>query len=197
MDSVKHEPITIQMNKGNTRMTNTEKYNPLIFDIETMPLDDESLLRLMPSFDPTKIKGYELIGVPFDDSLVKYGQMKDPEKRAAKLQDRKDKHNAAITTAQTAIRIAEQDQFRKFKDKCCLSARKSRVAAIGYNGKKIHIDCREDEWAMILSFWQLIVARLDNGGIVVGHNIHGFDLPYLMRRTWLLGSPISLNYARR
>jgi predicted PolB exonuclease-like 3'-5' exonuclease len=55
------------------------------------------------------------------------------------------------------------------------------------------LDAREE--LTIKLFWQR-VSILDEGEKLVGFNSHGFDLPFLIRRSWKLGIPVPGNLMR-
>jgi len=58
---------------------------PIIFDIETGPLPEPELRRMLPELDRTKIKGAEILGTLFDPTAVRTGNMTDPAKIKAKI----------------------------------------------------------------------------------------------------------------
>jgi len=53
------------------------------------------------------------------------------------------------------------------------------------DGKKIHEESLigNDERFLLSSFWSLI----GTGDIFIGHNVFGFDLPFIRQRCWILG----------
>lgn len=132
-----------------------------VFDIETGPLGENELLEVMPPFDPSK---------------VKMGNIKDPEKREAKLED------------------AELAHFNNFREKAALSPLTGRVIVIGVYDiadnrmDLIHSDSSEEE--LLKSWWSLVTDVLYSESMLVGVNIFGFDLPFLAQRSWALGVPI-------
>lgn len=74
-------------------------------------------------------------------------------------------------------------------EKAALHAERSRVLVIGYNCGGTITFQQGDEAAMLADFWK----RFDgNQGLFIGHNIKGFDVPYLMRRSYILGVKPSL-----
>lgn len=133
----------------------------IVFDIETGPLPEPELSQRLPSFDPAS---------------VKLGNLKDPEKIAAKIAEAKAEHEAETI------------------GKAALSALTGRVLAIGYRSERAtviaHIDSETfggDEAALIEQFWHRYLKAKADRRHMVGHNIAGFDLPFLIRRSWLLG----------
>ena len=133
-----------------------------VFDIETGPLaDTEALAAMIPPFDPAE---------------VKTGNLKDPEKIAAKISE------------------AESAHYETGLAKAALSAMTGEVLAIGLLDDDPH-DPRErphvltvtpsyTETDLLWEFWDWIADMLADGKRVVGHNLFGFDLPFLIRRSW-------------
>ena len=119
----------------------------IIFDIETGPLPESD----MP---------------PFDESTVKLGQLKDPIKVTAKIEEAR----------------------AKYVERAALSPLTGQVLAIGYlppgEAESIVV---ENENVLLADFWWRFLSHRRHGNIIVGHNILGFDLPFLVRRSWLLG----------
>ncbi len=79
-------------------------------------------------------------------------------------------------------------QREKFIQKAALSPLTGRVLAIGVwvNGRYRSYICEDlpgAEADCIRWFWNLISVRT----VLVGFNSNGFDLPFLMRRSWALG----------
>lgn len=68
-----------------------------------------------------------------------------------------------------------------------LSAETARVAAIGYYeaaSNKVVIAYDQDEAAMLRQFWAVFCSVQTSGAKLLGFNIQGFDLPFLIRRSW-------------
>ncbi|MBI1178476.1 hypothetical protein GC207_13660 [bacterium] len=126
----------------------------IIFDIETGPLSDAELAAAMPSFDP---------------SAVKTGNIKDPDKIAAKIAE------------------AETNHQREFTEKAALDAMTGRVLAIGllhlFNGEFVVLD-NGDEAELLREFWVRCEHEMGRLNRMVGFNTHLFDLPFLVRRSW-------------
>lgn len=122
----------------------------LLFDIETGPLPDEQLDKMLYVFDPSE---------------VKCGNMKDPEKIAQKLEE------------------AEEEHYAKQRDKAALSAETGMVLAIGVSdGDGISI-LEGSEVDLLQKFWRLA----EEATAMLGWNILSFDIPFLIRRSWMLG----------
>ena len=130
----------------------------LAWDIETKPRLD-----LVKQFNT------------YDVADVKYGNAKDPVKRAKIEAD----HEIAF--------------WQKKNDKAALDPATAEVCAIGYQGAATIIDIRPSEKEMIEAFWQTY-KDIDSGAreicSMVGWNIFGFDLPFLIKRSWILGISI-------
>lgn len=84
--------------------------------------------------------------------------------------------------------LAEQEL--KWRESLALSAITGKVLVIGWleDGKASYFD--GDEKNILTSFWASINARLNRSQPVIGFNIHSFDLPFLVRRSWKLGVPV-------
>jgi len=129
--------------------------NTFIFDIETGPLPEAELEGMIPTFDPAE---------------VKLGNLKDPDKIAEKL-------------ASAAL-----NHRRDFIDKAALDPLTGRVLAIGakvIGSGQVSI-ISGDEADVLSSFWNLVHPDSDSPRInqMIGFNIHLFDLPFLIRRSW-------------
>jgi 3'-5' exonuclease len=148
----------------------------IVFDIETGPLSDAELAAALPPFDPNE---------------VKVGNLKDPEKIAAKLAE------------------AEANHRRDFVEKAALDAMTGRVLAIGmlylaphagplpsaeregtagsecqpYPGEFVVIE-HADEAQLLREFWMRCEHEMGRLNVMVGFNTHQFDLPFLVRRSW-------------
>jgi 3'-5' exonuclease len=139
----------------------------IVFDIETGPLSDAELAAALPPFDPNE---------------VKLGNLKDPEKIAAKLAE------------------AEANHRRDFVEKAALDAMTGRVLAIGMlylaphpgplpsaergtAGEFVVIE-HADEAQLLREFWVRCEHEMGRLNVMVGFNTHQFDLPFLVRRSW-------------
>ena len=132
------------------------------FDIETGPLAEEILNDMMPEFD---------------EQYVKTGNLKDPAKIAAKIE------------------AAREDHVTKWFERAPLSATTGQVLAIGYydsRARETSIDHQLDmtEEELIYVFWDRVVRARKADAKMVGVNIFDFDLPFLVRRSWILDIPI-------
>lgn len=148
----------------------------IVFDIETGPLPGDQLAAIMP---------------PFNEEDVAVGNLKDPLKIHEKISKARENHEtsfieraalSACTGIVKAIGVGDDNE-------CCLWIWGDGVD----QGPPDLLDGAEDcfvqgfegERHLIQQFW----AHLDRCASenVVGHNIHGFDMPFLIRRSWLLG----------
>lgn len=125
----------------------------IFFDIETGPLPEPELLQMVPSFNPAE---------------VKVGNLKDPEKIAAKLAE------------------AEADHRRQFIERAALDPLTGRVLAVGLMSDRgdFRVIGQDDEATLLREFWTACLdgnARLNR---MVGFNTHAFDLPFLIRRSF-------------
>jgi hypothetical protein len=112
----------------------------------------------------------------------------------------------AIPSLQSAVIVpgSEQLRFRSdvafdietgplgadHEDGALLKPETARVAAIGYydpSGERHIISYDPDERAMLRQFWDCFRLVNAAGFKLIGFNIHGFDLPFLVRRSWGLG----------
>lgn len=130
--------------------------NTCIFDIETAPLPDAELLRICGEFCA-------------DD--VKLGNVKDPDKIAAKLAE------------------AEASYLSDLRGKAALDALTGRVLAIGWKvagSATVEIIGHDDERDTIAAFWGALEGLVQGGRLptVAGFNTHKFDLPFLFKRSW-------------
>lgn len=169
-------------------------YEAIVFDIETGPLPDDELFARVGKFDPASIQPFPA----FDESSVKYGNLKE-EKRAEKLKACIDQHALDKIAHDAKNATAEADYIAGVKSKAALDAKTGRVLAIGYYFTEDqstdieyigyapgNIPPARDEAAVIRDFWGYVEAAPEHCRIV-GHNIAGFDLPFLIQRSWILG----------
>lgn len=157
------------------------------FDIETEPLDDDDLIRIVRPFDPASIGPHP--GV-FDPARVKLGNMKDKAKIEAKIIAAEVAHAAEIESWTVRQESAEIEYWAKVRSDSTLSPTRSRCCVIGvrHNVDPAVVNILHGDEALVLeSFWDLYRICVDNSFPMFGFNIMFFDLPYLVRRSWLLG----------
>lgn len=157
-----------------------------IFDIETGALPDENLERVFTFKQP------EPPPAEFDPACVKYGNLKDEAKRAAKLEEARATHAATLAEWPTILAAEREKQWQEFKSRAALSATTGKVLAIGLmpssDGPRV-FDGGGSEEKLISEFWGLC-ARKRGKDRFAGLNIYGFDLPFLITRSWILGVSI-------
>lgn len=159
----------------------------LIWDIETGPLDGVRLAALCPAYEPPPHPG------EFDPAAVKYGNTKDPDKRSAILADNQARHSSAVESYERDCKLGAEQHFADFKSKAALDATTGRVLCVGFQsgdtGKVAIIDGDGDESKLLTSFWDKYRSCRsgDSFRSMVGCNIFSFDLPFLVRRSWILG----------
>lgn len=139
----------------------------IVFDIETGPLPESELAALVPPFDPAE---------------VRTGNLKDPEKVAAKIAE------------------AEVNHRRDFFEKAALDPLTGRVLAVGLievpacpgpvaeGGRSFvfRVIGHDDETALLTEFWAACQGEMGRINEMIGFNTHLFDLPFLIRRSWKL-----------
>lgn len=161
----------------------------ICIDIETGPLPWDELKKLLPEFDA-------VAAVPdpgeFDASTVKIGNLKDASKIDDKIKQERIKHAELCQSVAGRRQAAASQHADKFIEKAALSALTGRVLAIGVEDKKRNGADKPFLWTgpendLLSSFWTLAARCIGNGETLCGHNIHGFDLPFMVRRSWLLG----------
>lgn len=140
----------------------------IFFDIETAPLPESELASLLPPFDPTE---------------VKTGNIKDPEKIAAKIAE------------------AEANHKRDFIEKAALDPLTGRVLAIGLldaESGKFSVIGHDDEARTLAEFWDVCRGMQGRINQMVGFNSYQFDLPFLFRRSWKhrLAVPLGIRRGR-
>lgn len=167
----------------------------LIFDIETGPLPADELKALCPPFDDSKFQPSE-----FDPASVKVGNLGE-EKAKAKIEDARKFHEIAQTHLATDRELAEARHLEDFINRAALSPATGRVEAIGVlNGATNAAGILSgDECDILSSFWAKVEKCSKEGRKLIGHNIHGFDIPFLIRRSWFheIDVPMSLLFNGR
>jgi len=160
----------------------------LIWDIETGGLDEKVLAALCPAFESPPHPG------EFNPAAVKYGNTKDEAKRAVILAEARDRHTALSANHESICKEGAEQHFADFKSKAALDATTGRVVAIGYqaadSGKVAISDGKGDEATILAEFWGKYQKCRQQAGSprkMVGSNIFGFDLPFLIRRSWMNG----------
>lgn len=142
---------------------------PVVFDIETEPLPEDQLRATFA----------EKTAEEFADSCDKRWK---PETVAAKYEEYK-----ATAWAEHVKRAA-------------LSPVTGRVLAIGYGQNKLTVTDIGDEDALLRSWWNVFqwAANSQPATRLVGFNSSGFDVPFLIRRSWhhRISPPFDLFHGR-
>lgn len=165
----------------------------IVFDIETGPLPDEELQKLLLDFDETPF----LVG-EFDESSVKLGNMKDHAKIKEKIDAARASHQEKAANAEKAIADAKAAHWREFKDKAALSPATGYVICVQYctSDGEVSID-HAPEGDVLVRFWEEFSRQRLSGGKLAGLNILEFDLPFLVVRSWLLGVDVPMGVIER
>lgn len=130
------------------------------FDIETVPAPEGEL----------KDAYHEKTLEEFSQSCDKRWK---PDTVAAKFQD---------------YRATAWDEF---VGKAALSPVTGRVAMIGMVQYGCFVGLVDgSETANLEAFWERVEFWLANKSPIIGHNSNSFDLPFLVRRSWMLGVPV-------
>lgn len=139
--------------------------NDVIFDIETGPLSSEEVLAFTDEYPA------------FDLESVKFGNTRDPVKKAEKIEADEAKHKAD-----------EAAYYANAINRAALSPLTGKVLAIGMvvDGET-RILCSGDEAEDIAAFWKTIAPHGAITHKVIGFNSNRFDIPFLARRSWKLG----------
>lgn len=120
-------------------------------------------------------------GLP-DESLRQVYREKTAEEFAAEC-DKRWKPETVAQKYEEYTATAWQD----FKDHAALSAITGQVVAIGLQSAKGVKILAGDEADVIKAFWALVTKAMAGKRRMIGHNIHCFDLPFMVRRSWMLG----------
>lgn len=167
----------------------------IVFDIETGPLPLERIKEILNPYDSQSLGPHP---GDFDPGKVKLGRMVDQEKIDAKIEASRKQHEDAVRKWESDAVTGEDRYWSELHEKAPLSAVSGEILAIGYcSSAGIHLDVRKNsanenvrsEFDMISDFWEKFLKCEEGRRKMVGHNIFGFDLPFLMRRGWILGTP--------
>ena len=104
---------------------------------------------------------------PFDADKVPLGVLKDPDKILAKIMEAQANHGNAEV------------------ERAALSAETGIVAISGMMDDSIH-QFADGEEEIISKTFEKMLQVFSDGGIISGWNVKGFDLPFLVKRAWLL-----------
>lgn len=158
------------------------------FDIETQPLPEPLLEGMWTPPDTSKFEYGE-----FDETTVRLGNLKDEVKIKAKLDKAREEHEKKVATATREKNLALEESWEAFVEQSTLHAHYSSVLAIGYYSTKTEkfiLDAVTDdrtEADLLKQFWETATKTTNAGRWMIGINILSFDLPYMLRRSWVNG----------
>ena len=97
---------------------------------------------------------------------------------------------------------AKYDEYKvsgwtEFVDRAALSATTGRIVAIGLKSCKGTKILAGDESDVLKAFWTLYEKATKDKRRMVGHNVFGFDCPFLVRRSYILGVTIPAGLLER
>ena len=172
----------------------------LVFDIETGSRPDDELRAVCDPFNPSTVAVPTGDYHSFDESSVKLGNTKDPAKVAEKIEAARQAHEAGRIEFEVAkangpalLADAEKAYWDAIRNRAALSPVTGQVLAIGcYSVEKdklaiLGVDKPEDEVDVINKFWRQFLTCKQQNRSLVGFNSNSFDLPFLVKRSWLLG----------
>lgn len=170
----------------------------IVFDIETMPLDVQTVRARTTSFEPPAHPG------EFDENSVKTGHLKDPAKISAKIEEARKAHSSLVENYARNCATQEREYYEAAYERAPLSPVTGRVLAIGVgfaDGSNHYLTLNEatdvNEAGLLEEFWRdFYYPTIKASFNLIGHNIFDFDVPFLIRRSWLLGIDIPENILR-
>ncbi len=163
---------------------------PIIFDIETGSLPIDTLKAILPPFDPTSLGPAP---GDFGPASVKLGNIKDPVKIEAKIKEAEAKHRDAAEKYASDLEKAEPAYWAGILDRAALSAITGEVLAIGYSGQVDKIQAvggDKTEATILAGFWEQYGKARKVNRKLMGWNIKGFDIPFLVQRSYIAGVPV-------
>ena len=149
----------------------------ICFDIETGSVDDAQLALMLPPFEPPPHPG------EFDPTSVKVGNLKDADKIAGKIAQARADHVASVLNYSAEVEAARAKHFEAFREHAALSPLTGQVLCIGVFSDGFYL-FQGEEPIILKEFWMAWDHSDDD---YAGWNIHGFDLPFLIRRSWKHG----------
>lgn len=159
------------------------------FDIETKPLTDDILQEMLPKLDESKWAVTD-----FDPSSVKTGNIKDPAKKQAKIDDARKAHESAMEGMSEALKAAKQQHWESFKSNAALNPETGEILVVGFCTENDEFSyCDGPETEILKHFWSVYREheyQRSKKSYLVGVNIFNFDLPWLVIRSWINGVPV-------
>lgn len=160
-----------------------------IIDLESGPLPEPELRKLLPPFDPA-------IDFPhpgeFDESAVKLGTAKKADTVAKKIDEAREAHYSKVDNYPFLVEQARENHWSKFIEKAALDPVKSRMLAFGIKrppskGGSLILEIEPDgEKTILETAFAVMEDERNRGERLIGVNIFGFDLPYMVKRAWML-----------
>lgn len=82
----------------------------------------------------------------------------------------------------------QKSGFAEFADRAALSPVTGQVLVIGVlaPAKNKYLLLEGDEHSVLTAWWQQFAKMVDQNREMIGHNIYGFDLPFLVKRSRIL-----------
>jgi DNA polymerase elongation subunit (family B) len=136
------------------------------FDIETMP--NLEMLDRLPS-----------LAIKIEIPELKIGNLKDPEKIAAKEAE----HAARVRKIEEDAYTEYEKKIQEQEDNMCLDPLTGLIASAAFTDRDGNETVLFDETEVLNTMWQ----HLMNGDTLVTFNGKGFDLPFCFKRGILLG----------
>lgn len=152
----------------------------VIFDIET---EGSTTLGFIQEINPPYPQ--------FVPDAVKVGNLKTEVEREAKIELARQLHADQ-----------EAEHWASKLDKAALTPETGRVVTIGYlradapDDSAVLDDADFDEERLLRRFWSSYKRVRSERGRFVGWNSNGFDLPYLIKRSWMLQVPVPTDIYR-
>lgn len=145
----------------------------LIFDIETGPLPWETIA---PMYVPPPAMS------PWDDSMVKYGNCKDPAKRQEKYAQVKSAYMAELAAESQKI---EADRCQ-WASEAALSPVTGQILAIGIrrDSNVCIVGENESEAEILDAFWT-VYQKYAAAGHLIGFCSNVFDVPFIIWRSYV------------
>lgn len=162
----------------------------LVFDLETGALPEEQLREVYTPLDESQIEG--VVTGDFDPKSVRVGNLKDQGKIDTKIAEAKQAHDSAKSNSASIIASAKEKHWKEFVSKAALSPLTGQILVIALHGteKGQTVVAEKPESELLKFFWTKYEECRGNGRKMVGHNIAGFDVPFLVRRSWMLDIPV-------
>ncbi len=155
---------------------------PVCYDIETGPLPLPTLKQIYTPLPDDKLpKKPE----PFDEGKVKLGQRVKREAIVAKIEQDRAKHAREEEEWEYQCGKAQRDHWEAFVEKAPLNAATGQVLAIGLGTGGQKYIMHGEETALIAQFWSLFDLCVPHL-FLAGYYSRQFDLPFLIRRSWIL-----------